>query len=369
MNTFAFSQVKAQPVELLDNGGFEDGMSPWVSYSYWHQCPMNATITDVRAYEGKYSLHTDTGQMGMNVIGEVIFDPSGAISTAPPKEGALGWCVGGGAYQIVELNQVSDLKLSFYINLVGSTEVTLGTDIAILVWFWKDDSFKVLAYYVTWGANVPIYKNFPQPVMSLGNITNTLIYGIPPERWGHVERQLDEDFKQAYPNDDLSSYKKLTVQLIGAGVRGGGNPIHAYWDKISLTTESMLREEPSPAPQPTTPKPTSPTTSAPPLRTPAEDQTTSTPTRSPTTEKESELGIDLSLNTILLVVLVLIIVVLVIVVYRSKRSKFVSPAVIQSSKTAENLPEEISQREFCPNCGGPIIDDSKFCMNCGTPKE
>ncbi|MCW4043521.1 MAG: zinc-ribbon domain-containing protein [Candidatus Bathyarchaeota archaeon] len=367
MNVFSFGQVKAETVELLDNGGFEDGMSPWVSYSYWPQCAMNATITDLQSYEGKYSIYTDTGQMGMNVIGEVIFDPSGAITTAPPKEGALGWCVGGGAYQIVELDQVSDLELSFWIHLIGATEVTMGTDTAMLVWFWKDDTFRVLAYYMTWGSNVPIYKNFPQPVMSLGNITNILIYGTPPGRWTYVERQLEEDFKQAYPNDDLSSFKKLTVQLIGAGVRGGGHPIHVYWDKISLTTERMLQEEPSPVPQPTTPSPTSPTTPPPSPGLPSEDKTTSTPTtRSPTTEKIPEPGIGLSLNSILLVIFILLlIIILVLVLRKSKTSKDVARPGVRASKT----PETLSQREFCSHCGEPILDDSKFCMKCGKPKE
>ncbi len=371
MNLFSFSQVKAEPVELLDNGGFEDGMSPWVSYSYWHQCPMNATITDVQSYEGKYSIHTDTGQMGMNVIGEVIFDPSGAISTAPPKEGALGWCVGGGAYQIVELDQVSDLKLSFYIHLVGATEVTMGTDTAMVVWFWKDGAFRVIAYYMTWGSNVPIYKNFPQPIMSLGNITNILIYGTPPGGWRYVERQLEEDFKQAYPNDDLTSYKKLTLQIIGAGVRGGGNPIHAYWDKISLTTESIIQEEPSPVPQPTTPSPTSPTTTSPSPRLPGEDEITSIPTTSsPTTEQKPEPGMQLSLNSILIVVFILLLmIILALVLRRSKASKVVAPPEARSSKSPETLPEEITQREFCSDCGEPIPDDSKFCMKCGKPKE
>ena len=362
MNVFSFSQVKAETVELLDNGGFEDGMSPWVSYSYWPQCAMNATITDLQSYEGKYSLYTDTGQMGMNVIGEVIFDPSGAITTAPPKEAALGWCVGGGAYQIVELDQVSDLELSFWINLVGATEVTMGTDTAMLVWFWKDDTFRVIAYYMTWGSNVPIYKNFPQPIMSLGNITNILIYGTPPGRWRHVERQLDEDFKQAYPNDDLSSYKKLTVQIIGAGVRGGGHPIHVYWDKISLTTESMLQEEPSPVPQPTTP---SPTTLPPSPGLPSEDETTSTP-KSPTTKRMPELGIGISLNSILLVIFILlVIIILVLVLRRSKTSKDVVRPGVRPSKT----PETLLQREFCSHCGEPIMDDGTFCMKCGKPKE
>lgn len=367
MNVFSFGQVKAETVELLDNGGFEDGMSPWVSYSYWPQCAMNATITDLQSYEGKYSIYTDTGQMGMNVIGEVIFDPSGAITTAPPKEGALGWCVGGGAYQIVELDQVSDLELSFWIHLIGATEVTMGTDTAMLVWFWKADTFRVLAYYMTWGSNVPIYKNFPQPVMSLGNITNILIYGTPPGRWTYVERQLEEDFKQAYPNDDLSSFKKLTVQLIGAGVRGGGHPIHVYWDKISLTTESMLQEEPSPVPQPTTPSPTSPTTPPPSPGLPSEDKTTSTPTsRSPTTEKIPEPGIGLSLNSILLVIFILLLIIILLLVLRkSKTSKDVEHPGVRASKTPETLP----QREFCSHCGEPILDDSKFCMKCGKPKE
>lgn len=370
-NVFSFSQVNAETVELIENGGFEDGMSPWVSYSYWTQCAMNATITDLQSYEGKYSIHTDTGQMGMSLIGEVIFDPSGAIATAPPKEAAMGWCVGGGAYQIVELDRVSDLELSFWINLVGATEVTMGTDIAMVVWFWKDDTFRVLAYYMTWGSNVPIYKNFPQPIMSLGNITNVLIHGALPGRWSYVERQLEEDFKQAYPNDDLSSFKKLTVQIIGAGVRGGGNPVHAYWDKISLTTESMLQEEPSPIPQPTTPSPTSPTTPSPSPSFPSEDETTSTPTISTsTTENISKPGIEQSLNSILLViVIILLIVVLAFVLRRSKASKDVTSSGVRSSKTSEPSSEEVKQREFCLHCGMSIPVESSFCMKCGKPKE
>ena len=343
-------------------------MSPWVSYSYWSQCAVNATITDLDSYEGRFSIHTDTGQSGGPLIGEVIFDPSGAISTAPPKEAAMGWCVGGGAYQIVELDRVSDLELSFWINLVGATEITTGTDIAMLVWFGKDDTFRVLAYYMTWGSNVPIYKNFPQPIMSYGNITNILIHGALPGRWNYIERQLEEDFKQAYPNDDLNSFKKLTVQIIGAGVRGGGSPVHAYWDKISLTTESILQEDPSPVPQPTT---SSPTTPPPSPSLPSEDETTSTPTiSSSTTEKKSELGIGLSLNSILLVVvIILLIVVLVVVLRRSKASKDVTSTEVQTSKTLETPSKEVKQREFCLHCGASIPDESKFCMKCGKSKE
>jgi hypothetical protein len=220
---------------------------------------------------------------------------------------------------------------------------------------------------MTWGTNVPIYKNFPQPVMSLGNITNILIYGTPHGRWAYVERQLDEDFKQAYPNDDLSSYKKLTVQLIGAGVRGGGHPINAYWDNISLTTESILQEEPSPVPQPTTPSPTSPSTPPPSPGLPSEDETTSTPTtRSPEIEKITEPGIGLSLNSILIVILILLLIIIIaLVLRRSKASKDIARPGVRASKTPETLP----QREFCSQCGESILDDSDFCMKCGKPKE
>jgi hypothetical protein len=367
LNVLSFSQVNAENIELIENGGFEDGMSPWVSYSYWTQCSMNATITDLDSYEGRFSIHTDTGQQGQNVIAEVIFDPSGAISTAPPQEVAMGWCVGGGAYQIVELDKVSDLQLSFWINLIGATEVTTGTDIAMVVWFWKDDAFRVLAYYMAWGSNVPIYKNFPQPTMSLGNITNILIHGTIPGKWNYVERQLEEDFAQAYPGEDISKFQKITVQLIGAGVRSGPAHVHAYWDNVSLTTESIAQEEPSPAPQPTTPS-TTPQRSP---RLPSEDETITTPTTTvTTTEKISEPSIDLSLNNILLAIFILLIVIIMaLVLRRSKTSKHVTPPESRSPTTPETLPEEITQKEFCSNCGEPILGDSKFCMKCGTPKE
>jgi uncharacterized paraquat-inducible protein A len=100
---------------------------------------------------------------------------------------------------------------------------------------------------------------------------------------------------------------------------------------------------------------------------PSEDETTST-TRSITTETIPELGIDLSLNTILLVIFILLLIIILALVSRRSKTKPVAPPKVQS-KTPDTLPEEIKQREFCSNCGEPILDDSKFCMKCGTPKE
>ena len=341
----------------MKNGGFEEGLEPWRSFSYWPQCPMNATVAEVTVHSGRYSLFVGAGQSGQGSIATVIFDRDGSISTITTGASS-GYCVGGGgAYQIVPLGQNSNLKFSGWVYLKGVSGETTGTDISIVLWFLTEGTPRILAYYVAWSKNVPIYKNFPAPTASSENVTSILIQNVRYDRWNYVELDLERDFKESYPNIDFSSIHQLTVQLISAGIKGGGATAGAFWDDVSLTYKRVSATTPEPTSSPT-PVPASPTS----------------PTPIPSSPEETQqIPIGSAMEQWLLPIAVIGIIVVALggaLALKRKSPKTVVPTVPEESATEE---KRLKLKEYCYYCGAPMPEGAKFCKKCGkkqsqTPK-
>ncbi|MBS7622761.1 CdvA-like protein [Candidatus Bathyarchaeota archaeon] len=249
IDAYSTCYVKCETIELVKNGGFEDGLSPWKSFSYSPQLLLNGTTTDFRSYSGNYSLCTPTGS------------------------GAGG--AGGGAYQYVSLGQASNLRLSFRVYLVGAAGVTTSTNIAVVISFYSGDTSRILAYYVAWSKNIPIYSDFPAPTVNSEKVTNILILGMERDRWNYVERNPEEDFKRAYPSIQFDTIREASVALIAVCFLGTGANINAYWDDVSLTCErvstpsptvtpTLPTSQPSATPEPSLPKKTAQAPASPP---------------------------------------------------------------------------------------------------------
>jgi hypothetical protein len=244
------SPCRCEIVELLANGGFEDGIYGWRSFSYCRQLPRDGVVTDYRACSGRYSLYTLCGTGGEHCYG-----------------------VGGGAAQEVQLNRRSNLTLQFSVYLFGTSEANPWVDIALIADFWASQTKRTVVYYLAWAENIPIYSDFPIPTMTSENVKNILLPDVESDKWSNVKRDIDEDLKQTYPNLAVTSVEKVTVTLLAVTFqRLTSVPMGAFWDDVSITYEAVSEPTSTPTPSQTpTPSPTSIPTPEP----------TSTPTSRP----------------------------------------------------------------------------------------
>ncbi|MEM3448091.1 MAG: hypothetical protein QXP38_04310 [Nitrososphaerota archaeon] len=273
-------------VELVKNGGFEDGLNYWRSFEYG-KCSMNATVTSSKAHSGKYSLATRTGnateiECGGSRASQAIILPKGVLS----------------------------LKFSFsvYSDYVGPA--SNGECFAMIISFWIGNTYRCLVYYIYWDPDRKVFSDFPPPSQSTKNVTSILIHRLTAYQWNHIERDLTEDLKKYHIDIDLNNVDVVLIMM--AAVRSYlKNPIYAYWDDISLRCELS---EPPKTPLPSTPGITpspilpSPTPSPPVQVTPTTPQPTVTPTQ--TFQKDGLVNVK-TLFGVAAVVLVIFIAVLV----------------------------------------------------------
>jgi len=342
---FAASNVQAKDMELLNNGGFENGFPPWKSFSYSTSTSLNATVTDLRSHSGAYSLHTRTGS-----------GTGGA---------------GGGAYQYVQLDEISDLKLTFWVILAGTSGENSATDIASITKFSNNHGeSRFLIYYVAWSESVPIFSDFPAPVYSSKEVTNLLIADMERDKWTYVECDLEDDFRDAYPDLDIGTFTELEITLISVCFMGSGATIWAGWDDVSLTAKHVLEQTSSPTSIPTTAttttQPSSPTS-----ETIAPEETIEEPTYSPSTTASTEVrtpsaGTEQWLGPILLIVVIITIISVFLLRKRSAtRAETYNP--VPSSRT-KVTPTEKKVNEYCYYCGATMPSGSSFCKKCGKPQ-
>ncbi|WP_455369795.1 CFI-box-CTERM domain-containing protein [[Eubacterium] cellulosolvens] len=238
---------KCETIELIENGGFEERLDGWTSFSYCNQLPRDAIVTSYLSNSGKYSLRADCGTGGEHCFG-----------------------VGGGAKQYIELNKTNNLNLVFWIYLFGIPELNAWTEIALIVDFHMPETNKTLVYYLAWTDNIPIYSHYPLPSISSENISNILIHDLKNDKWNYVERDLATDFKNAYPDNSLDTVQNMTFTIVAVSFqRLSFTSKGSYWDDVSLTsyiseptTTTTHTTTPTP-PQNTTPPPTSPTPTEP----------------------------------------------------------------------------------------------------------
>ena len=239
---------KCETVELITNGGFEENLNGWTSFSYCNQLPRDAYVTSYLSYSGKYSLRADCGTGGEHCFG-----------------------VGGGARQQIELNKATNLTLNFWVYLFGIPEINAWTEIALITDFHMLETNKTLVYYLAWTDNIPIYSHYPLPTMSSEDISNILLQDLKIDEWNYVERDLAADFEEAYPDDSLDSVQNMTFTIVAVSFqRLSFTSKGSYWDDISLTS---IISEPTPTP---TPPPTPPQTTTPPPTSPTPTETTTT---------------------------------------------------------------------------------------------
>jgi hypothetical protein len=249
---------KYETIELIQNGGFEENLDGWTSFSYCNQLPRDAIVTNFLSHSGEYSLRADCGTGGEHCYG-----------------------VGGGAKQQIELNKTDNLTLNFWVYLFGIPELNAWTEIALIVDFDMSETNKTLVYYLAWTDNIPIYSHYPLPYMSSEDISNILIQDLKNDEWNYVERDLAADLEDAYPNDSLDTIQSMTFTILAVSFqRLSFTSKGSYWDDISLTstipepttTTTTYTTTPTP-PQNTTPQPTSPTPTEPPPTQEPQNQT------------------------------------------------------------------------------------------------
>ncbi|WP_455278768.1 CFI-box-CTERM domain-containing protein [[Eubacterium] cellulosolvens] len=237
---------KCETIEFIENGGFEDELDSWTSFSYCNQLPRDAIVTSYLSHSGEYSLRADCGTGGEHCFG-----------------------VGGGAEQNIELNKTNNLNLSFWVYLFGIPEINTWTEIALIIDFHMPETNKKLVYYLAWSDNIPIYSHYPLPSMSSEDISNILIYDLKNDEWNYVERDLAADFEEAYQNNSIDTVQNMTFTILAVSFqRLSFTSKGSYWDDISLTSHiseptTTTTHTTTPTPPQTTPPPPPPTPTEP----------------------------------------------------------------------------------------------------------
>jgi hypothetical protein len=237
---------KCEKTELIKNGGFEDNLDSWTSFSYCNQLPRDAIITNYLSHSGEHSLRADCGTGGEHCYG-----------------------VGGGAKQHIELNKTNNLNLHFWVYLFGIPEINAWTEIALIVDFHMPKTNKTLVYYLAWSDNIPIYSHYPLPSMSSEDISNILIHDLKNDEWNYVERDLAEDFEEVFQNNSIDTVQNIEFTILAVSFqRLSFTSKGSYWDDISLTSNiseptTITTKTTTPTPPQTTPSPPSPTPTEP----------------------------------------------------------------------------------------------------------
>lgn len=209
--------------QSVNNGGFEEGLKGWASFSYCRQLPLDGAVTSYRSYSGRHSLLTECGTGGEHCFG-----------------------VGGGARQQILLSNASNLRLSYWIYLFG-VQANAWAEIALIADFQFSQNKKTIVYYAAWADNIPIYQDFPLPIMSSKYISNVLLYNLAFDKWNHVERDLTADFEKAFPEVDPLTVQNMTITLLAVTFqRLSFTSKGAFWDDVNLT----YKRTPVPRPPP-----------------------------------------------------------------------------------------------------------------------
>jgi len=239
-------------IELVENGGFENGLDKWSSFGYDPQHE-EAKVTDAESHFGKYSLNASIAENEQDNVGR-------------------------GARQTIYVNQPSNLDLSFWVNLgtiAGSQN--LHTNIAMMISFQVEGNAKYIIYNVAWDPREEIYKSFPLPTKHSDDVVNILIPAMMNFRWNNVKRDLSKDFESSYPSIDVKEISSITIELVAVRFQKVGFLIDVFWDDISLKGETEI------VASPTTPTPTQ----SEPIETPTQTETVIPPsitTETPTKE-------------------------------------------------------------------------------------
>ena len=248
-------------IEVVKNGGFEDGLENWTPFSYYIEHDQPATINDSKSHFGKYSV--DVGLLDVNQTR-----------------------TGRGVRQTIQLPPVTNLNLSFWVYLGSVTgSENFGTDIALIIYYSTRMGPKTMVYNIAWDPKESIYYGFPQPDKKTENVTNILIPNMLPYRWTHIERNLIKDFKSAYPIVDPKTTTSMTIEFVAVRFQKIGFVVSALLDDVSASYET--EGELTPWTSSTTEIPPSPTTQS----TATTTSTLTTPAEK-STQQQALTGID-----------------------------------------------------------------------------
>jgi len=247
----------------LENGGFENGLDKWSSFGYDPQHE-EAKVTSAKPHFGKYSLNASIAHNEQDLVGR-------------------------GARQTINVNQPSNLDLSFWVNIGGvAGSQNLHTNIAMIVSFQVEGNTKCIIYNVAWDPREEIYQGFPLPTKHSDDVVNILIPAMMNFRWNSIERDLSKDLESSYPNIDVKEISSITIELVAVRFQKVGFLIDVFWDDISLKGETEI------APSPTTPTPTQ----SEPIETPTQTETVISPSiTSETPPKETRNVQEAPVNT------------------------------------------------------------------------
>ena len=142
------------------------------------------------------------------------------------------------------------------------------------------------------------------------DIKDLVINGIERDKWNYIVRDIDEDFKENYPDFDLNDVREINITLWAFK---SPEPM-IYWDDIGLE-RNLEPDKPTPWEAETT----SPTTAATPASPTPDISTESTPTSSK--DSDNKLGMGQSISIIIGVALLIVIVMLIVRRNRSIRRK------------------------------------------------
>jgi len=257
-----------ETVELINNGDFEGSAEKWREQieSWESHTGKEAAVSDQYSHSGRFSLRTSNGSI----------------------------------WQIIEDETASKLTLSFWIYPQSVPGFPKGRTIsAIDFWVKTSSDKKGISYYVSGDEH---YER--------DGIKDLVINGIELDKWNYIIKNIEEDFKETYPDFDLNDVREINVTLWAFK---SPEPM-IYWDDISLE-RNLEPDKPTPWEAETT----SPTTAATPTSPTPDISAESTPTS--IQHSDNKLGMSQSIFIIIGVAALIIIAMFIVRRNRSIRRK------------------------------------------------
>jgi len=307
----------AQPssgIELVVNGGFENGWEGWEKYSLDRGY---ASLDPVDPYDGQYSL---------------------AIQGSPTPQ--AGTKYGSGVHQTIENSNLPlDLDFAFWVKpwFSGRGIVEIKAMLTLHVSHQTAGArvLKIL-YYVAWLGEVESWANIRE------DEADYFIQHGTPFSWNYFETSVKDDFEERW--GDASGYSLTEIVITFEIVVGypATNTEYANWDEVSLTTVQMTSTGTG-----TTSITTTHVTSTPTTRITTASATTGTATTTRSTE-ENPLVIRPEI-TAGAIVLILVAAIVALLALRRRRQR---------------APQ--TSTRYCMNCGATMPLTAKYCPKCGS---
>ena len=317
------SMLLVQPVsgriELVLNGGFEEGWQGWEKYSLGRGY---ASLDPVDPYEGLYSLSIQ--------------------GTPTPQVGAV---YGSGVYQTIERTGLPlDLEFEFWVKPWASGKGIVEIKaIATLHVTHQTTGSKILkiVYYVAWRSEAESWANIREDEADY--FVDAFIH-----TWNHFRTDLKYDFEDRWGASTGYSATKIILTFEIAVQYPATNTEYANWDGITFSAPEMTSTQAS------TILTTESTTS---LSTKSTTTETPVTTRAALTTKTTDGGASLLTRPELVASVIMIGVLAVSVVAIALRRRRLVVRRAAPGRPAVS---------YCINCGAPNPASAMYCSKCGT---